>query len=68
MKYPLDYNEYNEAIRILSERGLLNPLLPLDWEDWTGNEQQCFYELVEYIVGPYERDLIAQEITGADDE
>ena len=62
MKHPLTYEEYNEAIRILKEQGLLNPLLPLDWEEWHGNEQQCFYELVEYIVSPYERDLMVKDV------
>lgn len=66
MKHPLDYNEYNELIRILNEKGLLNPLLPLDWEGWTGDEQQCLYEAVEYIVSPYERDDFAQEVPDDD--
>lgn len=62
MKHPLTYDEYNEALRILSERGLLNPLLPLEWDEWTPDEQQQLYHLVEYITDPYERDLIAKDV------
>jgi len=66
VKHPMTPEEYEEVIRILNEQGLLNPLLPLQWDAWHPNEQQCLYEAFEYMVGPYEKDLMAKGVS--DDE
>lgn len=66
MKHPLTPEEYNQLLNILDEAGLLNPLVrSCDWDHLTAEEQQGLYEAVEYIVGPYERDLLAKDV---DDE
>lgn len=68
MKYPMHEDEYNAVIGILNEAGLLNPLLPRKWEEWHANEQQCLYEAFEYMVMPYEKDLVAVSVRDAEED